>query len=196
MSTLRDQNIQQLIKIDEVDTFVETGTYRGDTTAWAAERFTNVYSIELGDTLYRRCVQRFANQENVHLINGDSVSSLKRLLPTIEGQFFIWLDAHYSSRDTAKGQVSVPLLEELRVIASHPTKDHIILIDDLRLFGWKNDSGEEDWTEVTEKNVEEILRGINPRYRLFGARDIYIAATTDKLTFYGFLRSLLYKLGY
>ena len=196
MSTLRDQNIQQHIKIDEVNTFVETGTYRGDTTAWAAEHFTNVYSIELGDTLYRRCVQRFANQKNVHLINGDSVTSLARLLPTIKERAFLWLDAHYSSRDTEKGHISVPLLEELLVIASHPINNHIILIDDYRLFGWMNASGEEDWSAVTEDKIKEILRSINPRYRLFGARDIYMATTTDKLTLYGLLRSFLYRLGY
>jgi hypothetical protein len=102
-----------------------------------------------------------------------------------------WLDAHYSSRDTAKGEVSVPLLDELQVIASHPIKDHVILIDDYRLFGWKNASGEEDWTTITGKNVGQILRSINPKYRLFDARDMYIAATTSNLTFYGLLRSFL-----
>ena len=92
MSTLRDQNIEQIIKLDEADIFIETGTYRGDTTAWAAKHFTSVYSIELGETLYSRCVLRFADQMNVHLINGDSVQSLARLLPTIEKRAIFWYD--------------------------------------------------------------------------------------------------------
>jgi hypothetical protein len=169
MSTLRHKNIQQLINLGLVHTFIETGTYRGDTTAWASKHFAQVHSIELGETLYDHCVARFADRDNVHLIHGDSVKSLQRLLPTVNDRIMFWLDAHYSSRDTAKGEVSVPLLDELQVIASHPIKDHVILIDDYRLFGWKNASGEEDWTTITGKNVGQILRSINPKYRLFDA---------------------------
>ena len=46
-----------------------------------------------------------------------------------------WLDGHYSCGITAKGDVDVPLLEELIAINVLFKGSAILIIDDYRLFG-------------------------------------------------------------
>ena len=113
--------------------FIETGTYWGDGAQQALDAgFETVYSIELGDELYERCVERFKDRPNVHLLKGESYIVLDELLPTINEPVTFWLDAHHSGGDTVKGKYNTPLMYELDAIAKHHIKTHTILIDDLR----------------------------------------------------------------
>jgi hypothetical protein len=50
-----------------------------------------------------------------------------------------WLDGHYSGDITAKGDKECPILEELAAIFSGEKHDHILLIDDARLFNGTHD---------------------------------------------------------
>jgi len=58
---------EQLIKLLAVKyglkTFVETGTYYGDTTHSVARFFDKLYTIELDDHLYDKAKRRFAKFE-------------------------------------------------------------------------------------------------------------------------------------
>ena len=49
-----------------------------------------------------------------------------------------WLDGHYSGGETARGKKDTPILEELITIFG-AKEEHIILIDDARLFGSAKD---------------------------------------------------------
>jgi hypothetical protein len=46
-----------------------------------------------------------------------------------------WLDGHYSSGETAKGDKDTPIYEELKHILNFPGQGHVIVIDDARCFG-------------------------------------------------------------
>ena len=52
----------------------------------------------------------------------------------IEERCIFWLDGHYSDGVTAEGDEITPVNTEIEVIAAHPIKNHVILIDDARLF--------------------------------------------------------------
>lgn len=114
--------------------FIETGTRYGYMVAAMARYFDALYSIELDSRLYSSCVKRFAGVPNVHLIEGDSSEQLPLVLEGIERECVLWLDGHYSGRDTALGAEVTPIVEELEAIARHPVKNHAIVIDDARLF--------------------------------------------------------------
>ena len=113
--------------------FVETGTYYGKTTEYAAPHFDKCVTIELDETLYKRAVEKFKNQPNVEVRQGDSGAILLELLGTIKERTLFWLDAHYCGRNTAKGKSNTPIMEELLAIMNHPVS-HVILIDDARMF--------------------------------------------------------------
>lgn len=118
------------LKLDE---FVETGTFRGDTTAWAAQNFRRVTTIELSPKYHREAVERFRDQPHVRVLNGSSAAVLKAVVPALAGPALFWLDAHWSGLDTAGAKTECPLLEELGALnaTAHP---HVILVDDARLF--------------------------------------------------------------
>ena len=75
--------------------FVETGTYKGDSVQEALDvGFKKVYTIELDDGRYEKCVKRFANNPNVHLYHGDTLEILPKVLELVDERATFWLDAH------------------------------------------------------------------------------------------------------
>src|SRR5262245_1780831 len=113
--------------------FVETGTYRGDTTEWAAKNFARVVTIELSPEFHRAAQSRFQDRHNVKPLQGDSAAVLAQIVPGLVGLALFWLDAHWSGLDTAGQSAECPLLAEVAAInAARVT--HPILVDDARLF--------------------------------------------------------------
>jgi hypothetical protein len=113
--------------------FVETGTYRGDTAAWAAGHFARVTTIELSPDYCAAAQARFRDQPRVRVLGGDSSTVLAATIPTLPGPAFFWLDAHWSGLDTAGREMECPLLTELALLNAAPVT-HVVLVDDARLF--------------------------------------------------------------
>ncbi len=131
------QNFASLLKSRlGLANFVETGTFKGDTAAWAAREFARVWTIEADPALAQAAKARFATQPNVVVVGGDSVSALTALAPALPGPALFWLDAHWCGTDptlTAGAEDQCPLLRELAAIAQSP-HEHAILVDDARYF--------------------------------------------------------------
>ncbi len=115
-------------------TFVETGTYRGDMVEAMKNTFTRIYSIELGEDLYRRARKRFRRHKHIEIIHGDSGKVFKKLIPNLITPTLFWLDGHYSGSVTAKGEKDSPIYEELSHIFNNPEVGHVVVIDDARCF--------------------------------------------------------------
>lgn len=113
--------------------FIETGTYLGDTVFHFLKKFERIYSIELDTDLFQRATKRFAQFEHVQILEGDSGKEIIKVLKEIRVPSMFWLDGHYSGGITALGENASPILEELAAILTH-SMDHIIFIDDARLF--------------------------------------------------------------
>jgi len=145
--------------------FVETGTYLGDMVAAVMLRFRQIYSVELSPELYERARKRFAAYQNVHISHGDSSEVLSGILSEIAEPCLFWLDGHFSGGITARGTVDFPILGELECIREHKIKNHVILIDDARLFGESSDI-------PGKTEVMESLRAINPKYTIEERHDI------------------------
>ncbi len=117
-------------------TWIETGTYRGDTTAYLAKLAPRVVSIEPDDVLYRGAKRRFEGDGRVSLIHGTSESAFEEAVRSISGPACFWLDGHYSGPGTYLADDETPILWELDVIARHlgRLKRVVVLIDDFREF--------------------------------------------------------------
>ncbi|MEZ6066345.1 MAG: hypothetical protein R3B90_11710 [Planctomycetaceae bacterium] len=121
------------------DTLVETGTYKGDMLLALQEQFRQLYSIELHQGLHERVCQMFHGKPHVRLLQGDSGERLGDVLSELDRPALFWLDGHFSAGQTARGDLNTPVIAELERILAHPVKEHVVLIDDARLFNGTDD---------------------------------------------------------
>ncbi|NJO81613.1 MAG: hypothetical protein HC828_01825 [Blastochloris sp.] len=121
--------VDALIHTLDIDSFVETGAFSGETVHYMATTYRlPCYSCEpdnervcIAQERVRTCAQTVITQE-------ESPTLLRRLATTLAGQrILFWLDAHGYGFDW-------PLREELAIItATWPTA--VVLIDDFRVPG-------------------------------------------------------------
>lgn len=120
-----------------VRNFVETGTFHGGTTKWAAGHFAKVFTVEASNERYRSTREMLAALPNVEALFGDSRLLLPPLGPRLQGSSLFWLDAHWCGSDTFGSEEECPLLEEIAAVeslANGRPDDLFVLIDDARLF--------------------------------------------------------------
>lgn len=103
----------------ECSVFVETGTFQGDMVQAVLRDFERIYSIELGEDLWRNARERFAAEPRVTLLQGDSARVLGEILAVVDRPCLFWLDGHYSAGITARGDRDTPVAEELARIWAH-----------------------------------------------------------------------------
>ncbi len=145
-------------------TLVETGTYLGDMVDAQKTTFERIFSVELSPELARMAQQRFRRQSHIQILSGDSAKVLHQLMPTLTAPALFWLDGHYSGGVTAKGNTECPIFDELDAIFQH-NQNHIILIDDARLF-----VGKQDYPTLTELSAYIAQR--DNRYNVMVKDDI------------------------
>lgn len=155
---------------------VETGTYQGDLSAYAAAFFECVHTVELDSRLATAARARFGNTANVTVHEGDSADVLARLLPGLEGPVLFWLDAHFSGGVTGGDPARAPVVRELRAIAASTVRPVAILIDDARVFG-----ADPAYPGLAE--VLELLRSIDPSFQVGISSDVIWAAPARLLDF-------------
>ncbi|MBU6427414.1 MAG: hypothetical protein KGR26_00240 [Cyanobacteria bacterium REEB65] len=135
----------------QLQTFVETGTYLGQTVSALAGAFKEIHSIELSQDLFLRAKNLFSALPHITIHQGDSAAVLPEILKIIHEPTLFWLDGHWSAGITARGEFDTPIVQELETVLAHPISDHVIVIDDIREF-----TGESDYPSVVE--VERQVR--------------------------------------
>lgn len=142
-----------------LDIMVETGTYHGQTVEAMLRRFKCIYTIELAQDLWEMADQKFERFSHVHVMRGNSADVLPGVIDEITERCLFWLDGHYSGAGTARGPMDSPIVGELAAIRSHALKNHVILIDDARLFNGTNGY-------MTLREAFSILKEINANYTI------------------------------
>jgi hypothetical protein len=116
-----------------IEDFIETGTFLGGTSAWAAGHFARVVTVEAAPKLHAEAQRRHGHLNNIEFILGDSREGMARVVPALARPALFWLDGHWSCEDTAGEGDECPLAAELEILARSPLQ-HFVLIDDARLF--------------------------------------------------------------
>lgn len=165
---VKQNNIHAYRDKFKTEVLVETGTYMGEMVEAQKKYFKAVYSIELSVELHQLAVEKFKNDSNVTILQGDSAVVLKDILNVLKTPALFWLDGHYSGDITAKGEKETPILAELEQVIRN-NEGHIILIDDARLF-----TGEDDYPTIPD--LCRFVHSINP------AKDIIIADDIIRIT--------------
>ena len=164
-----------------IDHFIETGTFRGDTAAWAAAHFRQVTTIEMSAVIHAAFQARFASLTNVRAIAGDSRAALGEIVAGLSQPAIFWLDAHWSGLDTAGVEAECPVLEEIARIDASP-QAHVVLVDDARLFCAPppRPHRAEEWPDL--RSVVEALAAGGRRYvALF--EDVFVALPSAERQF-------------
>lgn len=113
--------------------FVETGTYKAETTWALKDDFERVVSVEVFKPLADAAKEKFAAHPHVQIIEGDSAVVLPGILAQLTQPTLFWLDGHITPGGS-KGRLKTPILVEVETILSHSIKGHVLVIDDARLF--------------------------------------------------------------
>ncbi len=130
---LKQMTVAEYGRRYDLHCLVETGTYYGEMVAALRQRFDRVYSIELDPKLAGYARQRFKDDPRVKILEGDSGVLLPQVVGQLDRPAVFWLDAGYYGVDLAKGDLG-RLLTELRAILSSPVREHVVLMDDARMF--------------------------------------------------------------
>ena len=126
---LKQRTVLEYARRFGLTTLIETGTYYGEMIAAVANRFQQIYSIELDPRLAKLAQQRFRGNPRVEIIEGDSQSVVPQLLNRIDQRCLWWLDAGYCGW---VGEIGDPnrLGSEMNSILADRRYDHVILMDD------------------------------------------------------------------
>jgi hypothetical protein len=117
-------------------TWIETGTFKGDATAFLAGFTDRVVSLEAASGLFAAAEARFRGTAHVQIVNAPSEMAFPELLAGLDGQVCFWLEGMYSAGSTFQGETDTPIGIEMEAVeAALPLLGPVaVLIDDIRLF--------------------------------------------------------------
>ena len=125
----RQTMFEQLVSCLGFSAIVETGTFRGSTTQFMADRAdVPLFSCELSQRFFYFAKMRLAALKNVRLFCQDSRTFLSAILPggAVPGPAFFYLDAHWNQ--------DLPLWDEIKIIFGARI-DAVVMVDDFRVPG-------------------------------------------------------------
>jgi len=125
--------ILRLKDVYHIEDFIETGTYRGDTSLWAASHFHRVHTIEYSKEIYEDTVTKLGNTKKITFLFGDSRLVLQQIILQLKNSALFWIDSHWSGGNTYGINDECPLIEEISII-NNSEHQHFLFIDDARLF--------------------------------------------------------------
>jgi hypothetical protein len=151
----------------QIKMFIETGTFLGKMIIAVKDTFKSITSIELSDAIFKRALRLFKKYPHILIKQGDSATILPIVLKTVDQPCLFWLDGHYSGGITAKADIETPIISEIKTILNHPIKNHVILVDDARLF-----IGSRDYPTLDQ--VKQLLSEFSPDFNFEVKDDIII----------------------
>lgn len=120
--------IKSIINNDNITDFIETGSYRGASIRYIAEKYPkmNVISCEIDKVSYDKSCENTKEFNNLKIYNINSLEMLKTLSQNHslkKNKIMFWLDAHTTDNSTLK--------DELEFVIKH-FENYYIFIDDFK----------------------------------------------------------------
>ena len=150
-----------------LSTFVETGTCLGGTTYALRNDFETIISMELDPILWANAARRLRPFPQISIRRGDSAELLPEIVKELSGAALFFLDGHYSSGVTARGDKDTPIVEELRSVLSDDRFEHVVVIDDARCF-----TGDHDYPTIDQ--LRSFVQAQAPRYGFYRHTDMIV----------------------
>lgn len=145
MGSLMRFKLDDFVEKFGLQAFIETGTARGDSVAYAQGRaeFASIWSCEIEPLLAAGAVCRFNDDPRVSIFRMESGRFIDLVARADLPPAFFWLDAHYPGAgfglkeyddQATPDSERLPLARELAAIRSRRPGRDVILIDDLRIY--------------------------------------------------------------
>ncbi len=182
--------LKAIITNQNVKIYFETGLSEGNGVRKALScGFEKIYSIDLCSRWIKEAKENFKDNDNVILIEDDS-QNLAEYIKDIKEKTLFFLDAHndHSNMHYEQSDIDCPVIKELEAIKISSIKNHVIIIDDVRIFKNKLDEsliafgGEfkgqycQNWGKhIDLKEIEMKILEINPLYKIKYKGDQIIA---------------------
>jgi predicted O-methyltransferase YrrM len=113
--------VRELKKTHKAKRLIETGTFKGDTTAVMAGIFKEVHTSEINKTYFMEAAQNLGSCSNVRMVLSDSRTFIRNLPEDALKESIFFLDAHWI--------LDVPHVGELMEIANRGVKPVVIVHD-------------------------------------------------------------------
>jgi len=173
--TLDIKLVEALKKVLPLSTFVETGTFEGETLISVAPFFKKLFSVELSKVLHQKACEKLREFPHVEIECTDSTKYISRIISSISDESVLfWLDAHWCVADDTAGEESqCPLVQEISAIGSLNSLS-VIAIDDARLFlaPPPKPHNISDWPIFEEINT--ALRSLSKQHELIVINDVIL----------------------
>lgn len=155
--------ILRVKKILGSNSFIETGTFKGDTAKWASTHFEKVFTIENSREIYKETTEHLSDIKNIEFRFGHTREQLVKIVPTLNLPGIFWIDAHWCGGASYGQQDECPVVDEIQIINTSDYQ-HCILIDDARLFMEPppHPHNANSWPDITE-----LLNVLNEKKRRY-----------------------------
>jgi len=153
-------------------TFIETGTWQGDGILQSIRAgFDTIYTCDIDPDLVERAKDIYSYHPDLHVINNYSHLFLEEIMPKIDEECLVFLDAHIMPGKTGwedshrqielcGGSTECPLVKEVDAISKSKIRTHTILIDDYGCFGsWV-------FNGLQFKTIQNMIMNINKDYKI------------------------------
>lgn len=165
---LSSKQLSYFKELFKLHSFIETGTFSGNTTEQASKVFEEVHSIEIWEPLYLSAEKRFSAYPHVSLYFGDTTKLLSQMIENSSAKRLYWLDAHSSGEGTGGLPGFSPIPQELdQILSDQGDIDSVILIDDLRGMCHCDNR-----TNLPLRLMIQQLEEINPDLEFYSIGDI------------------------
>jgi len=145
MGKVHQHDINGFIEWYSLDTFIETGTFLGESLQHALNfNFKRLISIELSQFHFNNAIDKFKYEKRVRLIHANSTDAIKMINYDDFNGILFWLDAHLPQRtdatliDVTDENTIFPLKAELEYLLKIRGNKDVFIIDDLRLYEKNN----------------------------------------------------------
>lgn len=171
--SLDSQLVKHLKEKLNLSTFIETGTFHGNTIDGVLAYFDELITIELSEVLFQSVKERFAKENKVQPLLGNSAEILSKIVPEQQTKSVLyWLDAHWCIADNTAGETSqCPLVDEIRAIKDLNDQS-VILIDDARLFLSPPPKPHEISQWPTFDEIIKALQALNSQHQIMVVNDV------------------------
>jgi hypothetical protein len=148
------EKIYELIYVNNINTIIETGTFRGSTTKEFSTMVDNVISIENNPKLFKKAKVKLKKFKNIKLYFGNSPLILNKIIPKVKVPVLFYLDAHTNTKTF--------LIEELMSISNFSsTKNSVIIIHDFYVPNQNYLFLETDKFKQDYNSIKKQLNNIN-----------------------------------